>query len=248
MHSAPSNIDGIKHAAHEAATISVIIPALNEAENIGLAISSAVAAGADEILVADGGSSDATREIVSRHVKCKLIEAPRGRAIQQNVAASQARGDLLVFLHADNRLHPKALQQVRDAYQSIPTATNFAGAFRQRIESDGLGYRLLEWGNACRVLWRGNAYGDQTIFCSRRLFERIGGFPEEPLLEDLLFSAAVRRITRLQLLDGPVFVSPRRWQRRGIARQTLLNWSILLRHRCGVSPKQLAASYRRHDQ
>jgi hypothetical protein len=109
-------------------------------------------------------------------------------------------------------------------------------------------YRCLDRGNAARVRWRGSAYGDQAIWMRRQLFFDLGGFPDVPLLEDLLLMRRFRRRAWPVLLPGPLHVSARRWQRHGVMRQTLRNWSILAAHACGASPQRLAHWYRRHDQ
>jgi rSAM/selenodomain-associated transferase 2 len=224
--------------------ISIIIPVLNEESHIERCVASAWAAGCDEVLVADGGSTDHTVEKVSA-LACRLIHSDAGRARQQNAAARAATGDVLLFLHADNRLEPGACDQVR---RSVDREGTVCGAFRQHIEAPGIGFRLLEWGNACRVRWLGLPYGDQAIFVERAAFERVGGFPAVRLLEDLLLMRQLRRIGWPRLLPGPVHVSDRRWRRQGVIRQTLRNWFLLAAHRCGVPPDQLARHYHRHDQ
>ncbi len=224
--------------------ISIVIPALNEAANIALAVERAWAAGGDEVIVADGGSSDATAQIAAEH-HAGVISSSPGRAVQQNAGAVAATGDVLLFLHADTWLAADAVHQIRAAL----AATNHPwGAFRQQIDAAGFLYRWLEAGNAGRVRWRGIAYGDQGIWMRREQFDRLHGFPETKLLEDLLLSKQLRRVGPPQLLPGPLHVSARRWQRHGVVRQTLRNWGILLAHACGVSPDRLATYYRRHDR
>ena len=120
-------------------------------------------------------------------------------------------------------------------------------ALRQRIEAEGWAYRWLERGNAERVRWLGLPYGDQAIAVRKVAFDAIGGFPDVPLLEDLLLMRRQRKQSWPVLLEGPVYVSPRRWQRHGILRQTLRNWGILAGYACGIPPAQLAAWYGRHD-
>ncbi|HZN36228.1 MAG TPA: TIGR04283 family arsenosugar biosynthesis glycosyltransferase [Pirellulaceae bacterium] len=222
--------------------LSVVIPALNEAPLVGRAVSSAWEAGADEVLVADGGSSDGTPRAAA--CSAQVIAAPRGRAAQQNAAARLASGDVLLFLHADNWLAPDAGRQIRAALAAGP-ATH--GALWQRIEAAGWCYRWLERGNAARVRWCGVPYGDQAIFIRRAVFEAAGGWPEAPLLEDVILMRRLRRASWPLLLPGPVFVSPRRWQRHGVIRQTLRNWRLLAAFALGASPERLAAQYRRHD-
>ena len=228
-----------------APTISVIIPAVNEQASIAGAIASAQEAGADEVLVADGGSHDGTIREAQR-MGAWIVASDRGRARQQNAGAAQARGDILLFLHADTRLTTECLRQIRTLLARDP-APRF-GAFRQRIDAAGWKYRLLERGNAWRVRWLGLAYGDQAIFARKSWFTEMGGFPEVPLLEDLMLSRRARRNAPLTLLPGPVITSARRWQRHGVVRQTLRNWSIVAGYFLGLPPSTLAQWYRAHDR
>jgi len=223
--------------------LTVIIPALNEAGQVGRAVESAWRAGASEVVVADGGSSDATRQIAAG-ARALVIAAPRGRGSQQNAAAAAATGDVLLFLHADNWLAGDICGQIES---SLAGSGRLHGALRQRIEAEGLAYRLLERGNAERVRWLGLPYGDQAIFVRRRTFMAAGGFPDAPLMEDVIFMQRLRRQRWPMLLPGPVHVSPRRWQQQGVVRQTLTNWALLAAFSAGVPPHQLAGRYRPHD-
>jgi rSAM/selenodomain-associated transferase 2 len=222
--------------------LSVIIPALNEAACIARAVDSAWRAGACEVLVADGGSSDATQQIAAEH-RAHVIDSPPGRAKQQNAAARQASGDVLLFLHADNFLAGDITSQIESA---LRTSTRQHGALRQRIEADGPVYRLLERSNAERVRWIGLPYGDQAIFLCRDAFFAAGGFADEPIMEDVLLMQRLRRRSWPLLLPGPVHVSARRWQRNGVVGQTLRNWSLLAAFSVGVSPQRLVRYYPRH--
>jgi rSAM/selenodomain-associated transferase 2 len=224
--------------------IAVIIPALNEEPVICAAVTSAWDAGAAEVILADGGSDDRTVELAQER-RCKVVVAPKGRAFQQNAGARVATADVLLFLHADNRLGASACQQVRDA---LTRPDVVCGAFRQRIEARGFGYRLLERGNSWRVRWLGLPYGDQAIFLRRGLFEEVGGFPEVRLMEDLVLMTKLRRKAWPILLPGPLLVDARRWQRHGIIRQTLRNWWLLAAYKFGTTPDQPADYYKRHDQ
>lgn len=225
---------------------SVIIPALNEAANIVRAVTSAQACGAGEVIVADGGSGDETCSL-AKQCGAMVVLAPRGRAVQQNVGAKAASGDVLLFLHADNWLGKDAIPQIRDSlgrFRSRSERTTGCGAFRQKIEATPFIYRLLERGNADRVRWLGLPYGDQAIFVTRDLFDQVGGFPAEPFLEDVLFMQCLRRHSWPKLLPGPVHVNPRRWEKRGVLLQTARNWAILTAFSLGTSPKKLAEWYR----
>ncbi len=222
--------------------ISAIIPTLNEQETILNAIEAAEKAGIDEIIFVDGGSTDETAAIAAR-CSCQFLKSAPGRAIQMNEGARASSGNVLLFLHADNWLEPGAAGQIREA---LADADVVGGAFQQRIEADGFLYRWIEWGNALRVTrWR-LAYGDQGMFVRRSVFERVGGFSEVPLLEDVLLSRQLRPEGKTSLLPGPLHVSARRWQEHGAIRQTIRNWMILAAHRCGVSPKRLARYYKLH--
>lgn len=200
-------------------------------------------AGADEVFVVDGGSTDGTAAVAESSAARVLHSSP-GRAVQMNLGAKASTGEVLLFLHADNWLEAGAVGQIREALTDEHVV---AGAFRQRIESPGLPYRWIEWGNARRVAWWRMAYGDQGIFVRREVFEQLGGFAEVPFLEDVLFSRRVRGEGKVALLAGPLHVSARRWQKHGVVRQTLKNWLILSAHHFGVSPHRLAEFYRSHQ-
>ncbi len=221
--------------------ISVIIPALNEAANVVRAVTSAQENGADEVIVADGGSGDETC-MLAELSGARVVSASRGRAVQQNSGARAATGDLLLFLHADNWLEKESISQIRSAVNR--RKDNLCGAFQQNIEAAPFIYRLLERGNAERVRWFGLPYGDQAIFVTRDLFKQVGGFSEEPFLEDVLLMQRLRRLSWPLLLPGPVYVSPRRWEQRGVLRQTVRNWATLAAFSLGASPRKLATWYR----
>ncbi len=225
--------------------VSIIIPALNEGPRIGNAIQRAWSAGAQEVIVADGGSTDATPEVAAG-LDCRFLSCPPGRAVQQNRGAEQAAGDVLLFLHADTWLEPGGVDQIRRVMGGDGGPGH--GAFEQRIAATGRGYRWLEWGNAWRVRRRGLPYGDQGIFIRREAFWEAGGFPVVPLMEDLILMRALRRNRRPQLLPGPLHVDPRRWQRHGIVRQTVRNWALVTAYDGGVPLERLARAYRRHDR
>lgn len=223
--------------------VTVIIPALNEREKIARAVTSAWALQPHEVLVVDGGSRDETCALAAA-AGARVLSALPGRALQQNVGAREATGDVLLFLHADTWLDATGVEQIRAA---LADPTVLGGCFRQAIAAPGVIYRLLEQGNALRVRWRGIPYGDQGIFLRRETFEQLGGFPETQLLEDLLLMRRLRQRAWPVLLPGPLGVSPRRWQKHGPVRQTCRNWLILLAARLGVAPDRLAQFYRRHD-
>lgn len=222
--------------------LSIIIPALNEAANIGQTIQRALELAPHEVLVVDGGSTDETRDIVA-DFDCRLIESPRGRSTQQNLGAIESTGDTLLFLHADCWLPPNAARQMERALQSscVP-----GGVFCQRIDASGSTFRFMEAGNALRVCCTRLAFGDQGIFLRRDIFESLGGFPQIKLMEDVLLMRKLRDVGRLALLPGPLHVDARRWQKHGPFRQTLRNWLLLAAEQLGASPDQLARFYLPH--
>jgi rSAM/selenodomain-associated transferase 2 len=192
-----------------------------------------------EVIVVDGGSTDATVEIARPHAR--VIESLRGRATQQNAGAAAATGDVLLFLHADCRLRPGWQAAVRRAAARPGFA---AGAFRMQIDGGGWLYRAIERGGDLRVRWLGLPYGDQAIFVRRSTFEQLGGFPHVRLMEDLMFMRRVRRLGRVALVPQAVQVSPRRWLRAGVVTQTLRNWMLTaLAVWGGVHPDRLARFY-----
>lgn len=219
-------------------SISVIIPTLNEAACLAQTLRSVRADKPREILVVDGGSSDATCELARE--ADRVLHGPRGRAAQMNHGAAHARGDVLLFLHADCTLEPGALDAAEECLRRRGVV---AGCFRMSVTAEGLVYRLLDACATARVRLTGLVYGDQGLFVERRLFERIGGFPPLLLMEDLFFSKKLRRQGRMVVAAHRIFVSPRRWQRQGVVRQTLRNWTLTALAAAGVSPNRLAAFY-----
>ncbi|MCH2201389.1 MAG: TIGR04283 family arsenosugar biosynthesis glycosyltransferase [Fuerstiella sp.] len=222
--------------------ISVIIPAIDEAQVIGAAVDSAVCAGADEVILVDGGSQDETSEVAETHGACVLSSAP-GRAHQQNAGAQDAAGDVLLFLHADCCLPEFGLSEIRRRLTDEKSC--IGGYFRQRIDGSRMIYRLIESGNLLRANTMKWAYGDQAIFVRRGIFRDIGGFPEIPLMEDLYIMKQLKQRGDLICIDSPLLVSARRWENRGTIRQTLCNWSMLAAVHLGVSPAVLARFYPR---
>lgn len=218
--------------------VSVIIPVLNETQLVGRAINSA--RDADEIICADGGSSDGSPRIIEQ-CGAQLVTAGQGRGRQLNAGAAAANGEILLFLHADNWLHDGAINQIRRACRDPRFVL---GGFQQRIEANRPIYRAIERGNEARVRWFGLLYGDQGVWIRRALFKRLAGFAAAPLMEDVDLSRRARLVARPRLLPGPIHISPRRWQQHGVVRQTLRNWALLAAYHCGAPPERLVRYYR----
>lgn len=221
-------------------TLSLIIPVLNEAPAIARALESlqALRARGHELIIADGGSRDTTVQIARRLVD-RVIEAPRGRASQMNAGAEIARGDVLLFLHADTFLPS-------DAGRLIETHLSDSrpwGRFDVRFSGARPILRIVEFMMNLRSRLSGIATGDQAIFVRRALFERIGGYPEIPLMEDIALCRALRRHARPICLKEKVITSSRRWEQRGLWRTIFQMWRLRFAYFCGADPARLAARY-----
>ncbi|MFO8007280.1 MAG: TIGR04283 family arsenosugar biosynthesis glycosyltransferase [Candidatus Brocadiia bacterium] len=221
--------------------ISVIVPALNEERYIADCLRSAAPGRNVGAVVVDGGSEDATAD-VAQQAGARVLAGPRCRAMQCNLGAEAADGDILLFLHADSLLPPGYDAHVRRAL-SRPGVS--CGAFRLGINGDGAALRFLEWTTALRSTYRGLPYGDQALFLRREVFEQVGGFPDMPIMEDYEFVRRLGCLGRVVTLRPPVLASARRWQRVGVCRTTILNSAIVAAYRLGVSPHRLAAWYGR---
>ena len=219
--------------------ISFIIPVLNERAVVTDSIDRAWSAGADEVIIADGGSNDGTAQ-AAKSGRCEFVESSAGRAAQMNAGSTIATGDVLLFMHADNWLVENGCDQVRD---TLRQADHTWGGFRQRIEDPRAIFRWIEFGNALRCQWQSLVYGDQGLFVKRDSFESLGGFPNLSLMEDFELSKRLASQTRPALLPGPIHVSARRWNSTGVLRQTLRNWKISTAYRFGVSADRLAKWY-----
>ncbi len=224
----------------EAGRLAVVVPTLQEAGTIVGALASLAGQAADEVVVADGGSDDGTAD-VARSAGATVVVGPRGRGRQQNDGAAATTAPLIVFLHADCRLEPSALAGLRRFASANPRVP--AGCFRMRVDADGLGYRAIDGAAHLRAGVLGVPYGDQAIFVRRDAFARVGGFPEVRLMEDVLIALRLRRLGRIALLPWRVTVSPRRWRREGLMRQSLRNWALTAAAAAGVDPDRLARFY-----
>ena len=224
------------------AKISVIIPTLNEAGSIEQSISSISTSQDIEIIIVDGGSLDNTVEI-AQSLNLKVLTATGGRAIQMNIGAELATGEILLFLHADTILPPNFATMVRLVLASREPAP-IAGAFKLRIDAPQWRLRLVEWGVNCRSTLAQMPYGDQAIFLTAKTFQQLGGFLELPIMEDFELIRQLKRLGRIELISTPVITSPRRWLNKGILQTTIINQIMVIAYLLGVSPIQLSHWYR----
>jgi rSAM/selenodomain-associated transferase 2 len=222
-------------------TISVIIPAWNEASTIVGCLRAIAAEAPHEIIVVDAGSPDGTGELARGTGLARVIESDRGRALQQNAGASHSTGDLLLFLHADCRIEPGALGAAGRFLRDNPRVP--AACFRMQVPARNALYRPIEAAAHLRAGVLGLPYGDQGLLARRDAFFRVGGFPDAPIMEDLILAQRLSRLGRIALLASRIVVSDRRWRRQGIVRQTLRNWILTGLHGAGVSATTLARHY-----
>ncbi len=214
-----------------------MIPAINEAGQLGACLERLPAAA--EVVVSDGGSADDTVAIAKRH-GAQVVEGSPGRGAQLNRGARAAAAPALLFLHADTRLPPQAVSQIRE----ILDRGAAGGGFRVAFASSRPIYRLGSAIVNVRTRLTRAPLGDQAQFAARRTFEAARGFPEWPILEDLAFIRRLRRQGPVRIAPGAVTTSTRRFERRGIARTVATNWLIFALYFAGADPRRLARLYR----
>ena len=220
--------------------LSIIVPMLDEAEGIARALG-AIRRGAPEaeIIVVDGGSGDSSVAIAAPLCDRVIVES-RGRARQMNAGAKLARGDTFAFVHADT-LVPASFGADIAAALSDPDMVG--GRFDVELDSGALPYRIIGAMISLRSRFSRTGTGDQAIFVRREVFERLGGFPELDLCEDLEFSRRLKRVGRVACLRSRVITSARRWSRDGVARTVVRMWMIRVMYLAGVSPARLKRMY-----
>lgn len=224
------------------AHLSAVVPTLDEERALGPTLER-LSLVADEIVVADGGSRDGTREVAvrggARWLDCAGEE--RGRGAQLAAGARRARGDVLLFVHADTLVPPNARELIVAALDRGAVG----GAFRVRFDAPGWRYRLGERVASLRSVVTRSSFGDQAQFARRDVYDGLGGFRRWPLLEDYDLSLRLMRTGKIAILPAAVVTSARRFERLGPLRTVLRNWSILVRFHLGTSPELLARGYRR---
>jgi rSAM/selenodomain-associated transferase 2 len=223
-------------------SISVVIPALNEAERIAECIRSVrEQGGVDEVVVVDGGSTDGTAAIAGS--LARVVPSARGRGVQMNTGAALTSGDVLLFLHADSLLHPRAVEALRRALRDERVV---GGTFTLRFDHHHALLRL--YALFARLPFPFFHYGDRGIFVRRSVFEALSGFRAMPLMEDLDLLRRLRRQGRVVLVPRPVTTSAGRFLAYGLVRQQLLNIGLVAAFLLGAPPERLARWYRAAGQ
>jgi rSAM/selenodomain-associated transferase 2 len=222
-------------------SLSIIIPTLNEAEGITATLEALqeYRRRGTEVIVVDGGSGDDTVRL-ARPLADRVLTAARGRAVQMNAGAAQARGEILVFLHADCRLPPRADHLIVDG---LRRSRRSWGRFDVKIAGRHPAFRIIAAMMNVRSRLTGIATGDQAMFVTRSLFEAVGCFPEIALMEDIELSRRLKRYGRPLCLRHCATTSGRRWETHGVLRTILLMWALRFAYWLGADPGKLALRY-----
>lgn len=224
-------------------TVSVIVPVFREGEGINRLVDSLLddLQQDDEILVVDGAPGLDTLQALRSHVPVRIASLP-GRAVQMNGGAGHARGDVLIFVHADTLL-PDGWRSM--VVQTFSDSRVVAGGFDLNIDSPARWFRVIEKIANLRTRFTRVPYGDQALFFRKEYFRSLGGFPEIPLMEDVAIMTEIRRKKdRIVLLDARVRTSARRWHKEGVICGTLRNWGLRILYHLGVDPGVLVRFYR----
>jgi rSAM/selenodomain-associated transferase 2 len=220
------------------ATISIIIPALNEAAVLDRTLS-VIACLPHEIILVDGGSQDRTQEIAGKY-GIEILTSRQGRGLQLDEGARKAKGDILLFLHADTLLPFNFDRLIRAAMERQRVVL---GAFRLGFVPSNAWLRLIAHVANVRSRFLKLPYGDQALFMRRSDYFRAGRFKDLPVMEDVDLLRRVRHMGLVVLVKGRVMTSSRRWKKEGFLRATLRNWSLMLRYLFGASPHLLRRQY-----
>jgi rSAM/selenodomain-associated transferase 2 len=205
--------------------ISIIVPIYNEEDMLSKASAHLQRLSREaELIFADGGSTDRGVDVARGYGK--VFSGEKGRALQMNYGARQAKGDILLFLHADTMVSADTLGSIE---RKIMNDGYVGGCLTQRIDNKAFIYRLIEWQGNVRAAMTKEFYGDQGIFVKKDIFSKAGGFPEVPIMEDVFFTQKLRACGKTVMLPDKILVSARRWEKKGVIKTTLLfNLVVLL--------------------
>jgi rSAM/selenodomain-associated transferase 2/rSAM/selenodomain-associated transferase 1 len=221
--------------------LSVVVCALNDAARLGATLDALGSSSDVEVIVADGGSNDATGAIALAR-GATVVAAPRGRAAQFNLGAARASGEALLFLHADTRGPATYREEIHECLARTGVA---AGAFGFATDFRSPSMRIVAASTNVRARLFQLPYGDQGLFMRRKIFHRAGGFPPIPIMEDYAFVRRLQRLGRIAIAPSAAVTSGDRWQRLGVWRTTLRNARIVALYELGTTPERLASLYRR---
>ncbi|VAX21836.1 hypothetical protein MNBD_NITROSPINAE02-1641 [hydrothermal vent metagenome] len=221
-------------------TISIIIPAYKEGERLAKLARKFIGIKGCEVVAAMAEGDKAT--IKPDSGETIIVNAQKGRAKQMNAGAAVARGDILVFLHADTLITPHSFARVRSALAE-PGAVG--GAYRFKIDASSFAFGLIGVMANLRSKWLKAPYGDQAIFIKREVFRKIGGYREIPIMEDTRLVTDMKQEGRIVIIDDYAITSSRKWLKEGATYTTIRNWIIMLAYKMGAKPENLVKWYYR---
>ncbi|MBI2487013.1 MAG: TIGR04283 family arsenosugar biosynthesis glycosyltransferase [Deltaproteobacteria bacterium] len=224
--------------------ISIVIPTYNESRDIGITLTKLyeTISPDDEVIVVDGYSEDDTKEIVISFHPVKLFTSKKGRAIQMNLGAKKARNEYILFLHADTLVDAICMSKLKNEITSNGVEW---GWFSIKLNSPRLAFRIIETGANLRASLTRTPLGDHGIFVRKDIFDRVGGFPEIDLMEDIEFVKKIKLISKKGIkIKAPVYTSVRRFEKSGILKTFFTMWLLRILYYLGVSSEKLAKYYR----
>lgn len=222
--------------------ISIVIPTFNEEKSIGSTLCNLtkVTNSKYEVIVVDGYSFDDTRKIVRNYDRVKLLMTEKGRANQMNHGAKEAKYKYILFLHADTLLNPSSLDSL---IVEIESKNVLWGWFPIRLNNSRLIYRIIELFANLRAKITGTPLGDHAIFVRKDIFEKVGGYPDIPIMEDLELVNKIKNINKGMRVKSPVITSVRRFENSGILRTFLKMWTLRILYSLGISTQTLVRYY-----
>lgn len=219
--------------------ISIVIPVLNEELIIGDALKRLQCmSGEYEIIVVDGGSSDGTAEVANSYVK--TISSTKGRGIQMNTGAREAIGDVLLFLHADTIVKQDAIDEIS---RVMSEQNVVGGTFKRKYDVCHPLLKLAAFYTYTNFYLFGIIAGDQGIFVRKDIFNKIGGFPEIQLMEEVQFTKNLKKCGKIAFLNSEAIVSARRFMKKGIVRTYLTMLFCIISYRFGMPPEKIKDLY-----
>jgi len=222
-------------------SVAVVIPVLNEAELLQLYTEKFQALHRQyDVIFCDGGSEDKTFELLQKY-GLNYCRSSHGRALQMNAGAFLCKSDILLFIHADTIICSCNIERIKQVMQDKSVV---GGRFNVRLSGDCFLFRIIEFMINVRSRLTGISTGDQCQFVRRDVFESMGGFPEQALMEDVAFSKQLKRYGKIACLSNKVITSSRRWEQHGIVKTVWLMWKIRFLYWWGTSPEQLAEMYK----
>jgi rSAM/selenodomain-associated transferase 2 len=220
-------------------SIAIITPVFEEEQSIKGFVQTLKALPYDELYIVDGGSADNTWQVLQAlDVRC--IQSPKGRANQMNAGAKHCKSDVLLFVHADTLMSPT---HITDIKKQMLNQAVVGGRFDVQLSGKHMMFKVIAWMMNIRSCVTGISTGDQCQFVRRSVFEDMGGFPNQPLMEDVAFSKRLKRYGKVVCLKNKVVTSSRRWEQHGIFNTVFLMWKIRLFYFLGVKPEVLAKMY-----